>query len=52
MDVDSQGNLTEMLGWQQLDKQEHTLSNLLEKVICDEPLNIKEGVLHHEEGGI
>ena len=50
VDADSQGNLTEMLGWQQPDKLEHTLSNLLEKVICDEPLNIEEGILHHEEG--
>ena len=40
VDADSQGNLTEMLGWQQPDKLEHTLSNLLEKVICDEPLNV------------
>ena len=40
VDADSQGNLTEMLGWQQPDKLEYTLSNLLEKVICDEPLNI------------
>ena len=50
VDADSQGNLTEMLGWQQPDKLEHTLSNLLEKVICDEPLNIEEGILYHEEG--
>ena len=50
VDADSQGNLTEMLGWQQPDKLEYTLSNLLEKVICDEPLNIEEGILHHEEG--
>ena len=50
VDADSQGNLTEMLGWQQPDKLEHTLSNLLEKVICDEPLNVEEGILHHEEG--
>ena len=44
VDADSQGNLTEMLGWQQPDKLEYTLSNLLEKVICDEPLNHEEGV--------
>ena len=50
VDADSQGNLTEMLGWQQPDKLEHTLAYLLEKVICDEPLNIEEGILHHEEG--
>ena len=50
VDADSQGNLTEMLGWQQPDKLEHTLSNLLEKVICDEPFNMEEGILHHEEG--
>ena len=50
VDADSQGNLTEMLGWQQPDKLEHTLAYLLEKVICDEPLNMKEGILHHEEG--
>ena len=50
VDADSQWNLTEMLGWQQPDKLEHTLSNLLEKVICDEPLNIEEGILYHEEG--
>ena len=49
VDADSQGNLTEMLGWQQPDKLEHTLSNLLEKVICDEPFNMEEGILHHKE---
>ena len=49
VDADSQGNLTEMLGWQQPDKLELTLSNLLEKVICDEPLNVEEGILHHNE---
>ena len=40
VDADSQGNLTEMLGWQQPDKLEHTLAYLLEKVICDEPFNM------------
>ena len=50
VDADSQGNLTEMLGWQQPDKLEHTLAYLLEKVICDEPFNMEEGILHHEEG--
>ena len=28
VDADSQGNLTEMLGWQQPDKREHTLASL------------------------
>lgn len=50
VDADSQGNLTEMLGWQQPDKLEHTLAYLLEKVICDEQLNMEDGILHHEEG--
>lgn len=33
VDADSQGNLTEMLGWQQPDKLEHALAYLLEKIL-------------------
>ena len=49
VDADSQGNLIEILGWQQPDKLEHTISNLLEKVICDKSLNVEEEILHYDE---
>ena len=49
VDADSQGNLIEILGWQQPDKLEHTISNLLEKVICDKSLNAEEEILHYDE---
>ena len=49
VDADAQGNLTQMLGWQP-DELETTLSTMLEKVMTDTPIALKEGVLLHEEG--
>ncbi|MEG0835657.1 MAG: AAA family ATPase [Christensenellaceae bacterium] len=50
VDADSQANLTEMLGWQQPDELNPTLSTMLERVIADMPISPEEGILHHVEG--
>ena len=50
IDADSQGNLTQMLGWRQPDELNCTLSTLMEKAIMDKTILPGEGILHHSEG--
>lgn len=50
IDADSQGNLTDSLGWKNPDSLEHTLATVLGKVINDIPLLPNEAILHHTEG--
>ena len=50
VDADPQGDLTTSLGWTDGDRISVTLATQMKKVICDEPLDVKEGILHHEEG--
>lgn len=50
IDADSQGNLTDALGWKNPDTLEQTLPTVLRKVINDEIIEPKEAILHHEEG--
>ena len=50
VDADPQGDLTTSLGWTDGDSLSVTLATQMKKVICDEPLDVKEGILHHEEG--
>lgn len=50
IDADSQGNLTDALGWKQPDNLEVTLATLLKKVIDEKPIEDGEGILHHAEG--
>ncbi|NCE65658.1 ParA family protein [Pseudoflavonifractor sp. 524-17] len=49
-DVDAQGSLTASLGYQHPDQMEHTLAELLGRVISDEPLPPDRGILHQAEG--
>lgn len=50
VDADPQGDLTTSLGWTDQDSLPVTLSTQMERAICDEPINLQEGILHHEEG--
>ena len=50
IDTDPQASLTISLGYPKPDDLYPTLSDLMTKVMQDEDLKIKEGVLHHKEG--
>lgn len=50
IDADSQGSLTDALGWHNPDGIEITLANMLHKEIARQPIDPQEGILHHEEG--
>ena len=50
IDADSQGNLTDALGWKNPDTLEQTLPTVLRKIIGDEPIEPREAILHHKEG--
>ena len=51
IDADPQGSLTISLGNPQPDKLPITLSDVLGKVLTDQPIASGEGILHHPEGG-
>ena len=50
IDADAQGSMTACLGIGEPDELDVTLVNLMEKVVNDEPWELDEGILHHEEG--
>lgn len=50
VDSDPQGDLTTSLGWTDQDNLPVTLASQLEKIIRDEPMDSRDGILHHEEG--
>ena len=50
VDGNPQGSLLISLGNPQPDKLPVTLSNMMEKVLMDEPIRPGEGILHHPEG--
>ena len=50
LDADAQGSMTACLGIGEPDELDVTLVNLMEKVVNEEPWEIDEGILHHEEG--
>jgi chromosome partitioning protein len=50
IDCDAQASLTESLGYRNPDNMDITLSNLMQKVIEEQPIADGEGVLHHVEG--
>lgn len=49
IDADSQGSLTASLGFDEPDKLTETLATVMGKVINDEEILEKEGILRHEE---
>lgn len=50
VDADPQGDLTDALGWKNQDSLPITLATEMEKSIRDEPVDWKNGILHHKEG--
>lgn len=50
VDADPQGSLTLSLGFPTPDKLPVTLATVMEKMLMDEPMPSKEGILHHAEG--
>lgn len=50
VDADPQANLTQMLGWQQPEGLDVTLSSFVEAYVGDKPLPWQEGILHSSEG--
>lgn len=49
-DADSQGNMTDSLGYQNPDSIHVSLATLLIKTMQEEPYSRDEGILHHKEG--
>ena len=49
IDADSQGNLTDALGWTQPDELKDTLATILLKTVLEQPVAPGEAILHHEE---
>ena len=50
VDVDAQGSLTASLGYNRPDQMENTLASILGRIILDEPVSPREGIIHHAEG--
>ena len=50
IDADSQGNLTDSLGWRNPDSLQDSLATVLMKTIQNEPIAENEAILHHAEG--
>jgi chromosome partitioning protein len=50
VDADAQGNLTDSFGWNEPDKLPVTLATIMSKIIMDEPIEPREGILHYAEG--
>lgn len=50
VDADAQGNLTQLLGWEQPDELNPTLATIMTKIITDQPFTPKDGILHHADG--
>ena len=49
VDIDPQGDLTTYGGWYEPEKLNITLPDLMEQSMNDEPIKIKEAILHHKE---
>ena len=50
VDADAQGNLTQLLGWEQPDDLNPTLATIMTKIITDQPFAPQDGILHHADG--
>ena len=50
VDADAQGSMAVSLGVREPDNLDHTIVNIMEKVINDEDIADNEGIMHHEEG--
>ena len=50
IDGDSQGNLSQSLGWEKPDQMAVTLPTIMQSIIDDVPYDPWEGIAHHKEG--
>ena len=50
VDTDPQASLTISLGYPMPDRISPTLSDLMKKIVSDQPIESSEGILHHPEG--
>lgn len=50
LDLDPQGSLTASLGFQDPDRMENTLVDVLGRIASGEPVSPGVGIIHHEEG--
>lgn len=50
VDTDPQASLTISLGYPMPDRISPTLSDLIKKIVSDQPIESGEGILHHPEG--
>lgn len=50
VDTDPQASLTISLGYPVTDRISPTLSDLMKKIVSDQPIESGEGILHHPEG--
>lgn len=50
IDADPQGSLSISLGVQELDKLSYSLATVMMNIINDEEIDVRKGIIHHEEG--
>ena len=50
IDFDVQANLTQSLGYQMPDELPVTVSDIMRKIMEDEPISPEEGIIKHAEG--
>ena len=51
VDFDPQASMTIALGYPQPDQLPTTVTDVMTKIIEDDPLHHAEGIIHHAEGG-
>lgn len=49
VDADPQGDLTTYMGWYEQDALSNTLADLMERAMCDHPLEVDKAILKHKE---
>ncbi|MDD7669387.1 MAG: AAA family ATPase, partial [Agathobacter sp.] len=50
IDADPQGSLSISLGVQEPDKLSYSLATVMMNIINDEEIDVRKGIIHHEEG--
>ena len=50
VDMDPQASLTIALGWRNPDELPVKISDIMAQILQDQPVSLKEGILHHAEG--
>ena len=50
IDMDPQANLTDSLGWKNVDSLKKTVSDVLEAIMLEKDVSFEDMILHHDEG--